>query len=111
MTSEMLKMFSENKIGIDITGMSVTDPQVVELINILKECTSPAPYYRGSIENYFKELEDEHWEILVHDGDWLNAFRGYTADDWRAKHQTITIEEFLGKQMNIEENALMEMFN
>lgn len=109
--TETIKLFCDNKIGIDIVGMSVTDPQTVELINVLKECTSPAPYYRGSIEEYFKELEDEHWEILVHDGDWLNAYRGTTAKHCRIDRPTYSIEEFLGKQMNIEENTLMEMFN
>lgn len=111
--TEMIKLFCDNKIGIDITGMSVTDPRTVELISILERFVVVTPkFYTRTVTEYFKELEKEKWEVLVCDYDnTLNAYRGYTADDWKAKHQTFTIEEFLGKQIDIEENTLMEMFN
>lgn len=111
--TEMIKLFCDNKIGIDITGMSVTDPQTVELISVLKEHTRLDPYcYAKSIENYFKELEDQKWEVLVCEEDnTLNAYRGYLVEQYKTDHQICTIEEFLGKQIDIEENTLMEMFN
>ena len=108
---EKIKMFCEGKTGIDITGMTMTDPLTVELIDVLKKYTKTHKYYTGSIKDYFKELVDQHWEILVNDYYELNAYRGTTAEDYRADHQTLTIEEFLGKQMDIEENTFMEMFN
>lgn len=111
--TEMIKLFCDKKIGIDLTGMSVTDPQTVELISILERFVVIPKYdYIRTITGYFKELEEEKWEILVCEyNNTLNAYRGYTANDWRAHHQTFTIEEFLGKQIDIEENALMEIFN
>ncbi len=108
---ERIKMFCEEKIGIDVTGMTMTDPMTIELINVLKKHTKLHQYYPQSIEDYFKELVDQHWEILVNDGNELNAYRGTTAEHYRTDNPTYSIEEFLGKQMDIEENTLMEMFN
>ena len=108
---ERIKMFCEGKLGIDIVGISMTDPKTAELINVLKKHTKLPPYYRGSIEDYFKELEVQHWEVLICDWQGLNAYKGSLVRQYKTDYQTCTIEEFLSKQMDIEENTFMEMFN